>query len=46
MTPEPLLAPFTEKGKEVSSGILSGIDTRTENRKQVEQSGNQWGVVL
>ena len=38
MTPEPLLAPFTEKGKEVSSGILSGIDTGTENRKQVEQS--------
>src|SRR5882724_13424062 len=39
MTPEPLLAPFTEKGKEVSSGILSRVDTGTENRKQVEQSG-------
>src|SRR5882724_12186184 len=39
MTPEPLLAPFTEKGKEVSSSILSGIDTGTENQKQVEQSG-------
>src|SRR5882724_7867613 len=39
MTPEPLLAPFTEKGKEVSPGILSGIDTGTENRNQVEQSG-------
>src|SRR5882724_6652446 len=39
MTPEPLLAPFTEKGKVVSSGILSGIDTGTENQTQVEQSG-------
>src|SRR5882724_1091306 len=39
MTPEPLLAPFTEKGKEVSSSILSRVDTGTENRKQVEQPG-------
>jgi len=31
MTPEPLLAPFTEKGKEVSPGIPSGIYTGTEN---------------
>src|SRR5882724_1101484 len=38
MTPEPLLAPFTEKGKEVSSGY-SRVDTRTENQKQVEQPG-------
>ena len=29
--PELLLAPFMEKGKEVSSGVLSGIDTGTEN---------------
>src|SRR5882724_8327262 len=38
MTPEPLLAPFTEKGKEVSYGY-SRVDTGTENRKQVEQPG-------
>jgi len=31
MMPEPLLAPFTDKGKEVSTGIVSGFDTGTEN---------------
>ena len=39
MTPEPLLAPFTEKGKEVSSRILSGIDTGTENRNRWSNLG-------
>ena len=31
MTPEPLLVPFIDKGKEVSTGVNSGVDTRTEN---------------
>jgi len=31
MIPEPLLAPFTEKGKEVSTGVDSEFDTGTEN---------------
>jgi len=31
---EPLLAPFTDKGKEVSTGNHSGIDTRTENQNR------------
>jgi len=33
MMPELLLTPFT-KGKEVSSGVLSGIDTGTETDRQ------------
>ena len=32
MTPEPLLVPFTNKGKEVSTGVHSGVDTGTENQ--------------
>jgi len=31
MTPELLLVPFTNKGKEVSTRVDSGVDTRTEN---------------
>ena len=34
ITPELLLAPFTDKGKEVSTGVISGIDTRTENQNR------------
>ena len=34
MTPEPLLVPFNDKGKEVSTGIIPGIDTGTENRNR------------
>jgi len=31
MMPEPLLMPFTDKGKEVSTGLVSGFGTGTEN---------------
>ena len=34
MTLEPLLVPFTNKGKEVSTGSHSGIDTGTENQNR------------
>ena len=30
MTPEPLLTPFTDKSKEVSTGLVPGFDTRTK----------------
>jgi len=30
MTPEPLLVPFTDKGKEVSTGLVPGFDTGTK----------------
>ena len=34
MTLEPLLVPFTDKGKEVSTRVDSGFDTGTENRNR------------
>src|SRR5882724_2377965 len=34
MMPEPLLVPFTNKGREVSTGVDSGFDTRTENQNR------------
>jgi len=34
MTLESLLAPFTDKGKEVSTGVDSGFDTGTENQNR------------
>ena len=38
MRPEPLLAPFTDRGKEVSTGIVPGFDTgtNTENRWTIQ----------
>ena len=42
MMPELLLAPFMDKGNFlVSSGVLSGIDTRTENRTGRENQNQQ-----
>ena len=43
--PEPLLAPFTDKGKEVSTGLDSGVDTglKTKTGRTV---GDQRGSVL
>ena len=38
MMPEPLLVPFTDKGKEVSTGLVLGFDTRTKT-EQVDHSG-------
>ena len=45
MTPEPLLAPFTDKGKEVSPGILPELilELKTETGRAI---WDQWGVVL
>ena len=45
MTPEPLLAPFTDKGKEVSTGIVPGFDTRT-NTETGGPFGDQRGSFL
>ena len=45
MTPEPLLAPFTEKGKEVSSRFFLELtpELKTETGRA---TWDQWGVVL
>ena len=45
MTPEPLLAPFTDKGKEVSTGVVPGFDTGT-NTETGGPFGDQRGSVL
>src|SRR5882724_6299464 len=45
MTPEPLLAPFTDKGKEVSTGLVPGFDTGT-NTETGGPFGDQRGSVL
>ena len=39
MMPEPLLAPFTDKGQEVSTGVNSGVDTGTENQNRWTNPG-------
>jgi len=45
MTPEPLLAPFTDKGKEVSPGILPELilELKTETGGT---AWDQWGPGL
>ena len=43
MTPEPLLMPFTDKGKEVSAGVDSGVDTGNETGRA---AGVKWGTAL
>jgi len=45
MTLEPLLVPFTNKGKEVSTGIVPGFDTGT-NTETGGPFGDQWGSIL
>ena len=41
MTPEPLLAPFTDKGKEVSNLFLS-VCSGTENQNRKSTPGPTW----
>ena len=43
LTLEPLLAPFTDKGKQVSSSVLEVI---LELKTETEVAWDQWGPVM